>query len=176
MTDSVRPDSFLFGGVDMLAAYGLRVISYDVLFPERRVMKQVVPGRSGAYDFGAGKFDERKLRLACDSMRGLSRHELREAAYLLTQKRRIVLWDEPDKYYIGRVYNDAELKYIGLVGHEFNLNFVCEPFAYGAQYDGPLIERVNYAGSAETPTLLTITNTGPAPITGLTIRIRTRRS
>jgi predicted phage tail component-like protein len=172
---AVQPDSFTFGGVDMLSAYGVRVLAYDALFPARRARKQVIPTRDGAYDFGAGKFDERRVKLECASVRRLTRQELREAAFLLTQRKPLTLWDEPEKHYIGRVQDQTELKYIGRVGHEFTLTFICEPFAYGAQYDGPLPERIAYVGTATTPTLLTLTNTGATPITGLTIRIRSRR-
>lgn len=171
---TVQPDSFLFAGVDMLDTYGIRCISHDPLFPKLRSRLLSIPGRDGTYDFGAQNHDDRTIKLACDSMRGLTRQELREVAALLTQKGRLVLWDEPDKYYIGRIYREEQLKYIGMAGHEFTLTFTCEPFAYGKTVSGPLERQIEYTGTAATPTRVQITNTGTTIISGLRMRIRER--
>lgn len=172
---AVQPDSFVFRGVDMLATYGVRCISSDPLLPELRPRKIEVPGRDGAYDYGAAHYVERIITLHCDSMRSLRREELREVALLLTAKGPLVLWDEPDKYYIGRIYRQTELRYIGMVGHEFDLTFVCDPFAYGKTVNGPLETRIQYAGTARTPTRIQITNTGNTTITSIKMRVRERR-
>lgn len=176
---AVRPDSFEFSGIDMLTTYGIRCISSDVLQPKPRVRKVSVPGRDGTHDFGARNYDERQLRLSCDSMAALTRHQIRELSYLLARKGRIVLWDEPDKYYLGRLYDDAQLKYIGLIGHEFTLTFTCDPFAYGATVDRAMPEKFvgvdQYQGTASTSTRIALTNTGTAVIQGLHIVVREER-
>lgn len=170
----VQPDSFAFAGVDMLAQYGIRCVSHDPLLPKLRERTIALPGHDGAHDFGARRYDTRTIKLDCDSMRSLSREELREVAYLLTRKGRLVLWDEPDKYYVGQIYKETQLKYLGIAGHEFPLTFSCEPFAYGKVVSDTMPVQFAYAGTAETPTRIQITNTGTQPIIGLTIRIRER--
>ena len=163
------PDSFMFRSVDMLSTYGIRAIPEDTLQPALRPRKQVVPLRDGAYDFGAEFYDERIVRFRCDSRINLTRQQIRELTRLLSQKGRIDIWNEDDKYYMGRLYEAAPLNYVGSIGHEFTLAFACDPFAYGGQYSGPIVNPIEYNG---TPTLLTITNTGAVPIHNLTIRIR----
>jgi len=173
---TVRDDSFNFAGVDMLAEYGIRVLSHDLLKPPLRPRKVIIQSRDGAYDFGAMHYDERRLRIRCEALdRHLARAEIRELALLLDQKGRIFLWDEPDKYYIGRVYDAPDLTYIGMAGHRFTLNFLCDPFAYGNTYDGQLPDRIEYPGTARTPTRLSLTNVGSDVIHGLQVRIRERR-
>ncbi len=159
----------------MLDKYGIRCVSHDPLIPKLRPRTVLVPGRDGQYDFGAERYDERVLRLYCDSIRGLSRQALREAAAALTKKGRLVLWDEPDKHYIGRVYNQTELRYLGMAGHEFTLTFLCDPFAYGETVSGPMPEIFDYRGSAVTPVRLQIINRGETAIQGLRIRIREKK-
>lgn len=171
--DIVQPDSFAFGGVDMLKAYGVRCVSHDVLLPRLRPRKVTVPGRDGEYDFGAKRYEERRIRLTCDSMRALSRGALRELAELLSQKGRLVLWDEPNRYYVGRLYDEAQLQYIGMAGHAFDLTFACEPFAYGLDVDTAIGAQVSYRGTAESPGRLVLTNTGSTAVSNIRIRIRT---
>lgn len=168
---AVQPDSFTFAGVDMLEVYGIRLIAYDVIQPKLRPRKKTIPGRSGAYDFGARWYDERTLRLVCDSMRGLSRQDMRELSALLSRKGNIILWDEPDKYYVGRLYNPEQLKNIAQGMYEFTLNFICDPFAYGRRVVGPLPEPIEYAGTAPTPTYIQVINTGTTAIRGVTMTI-----
>lgn len=171
----VQPDSFTFAGVDMLGQYGIRAVSTDVLLPRLRPRLLTIPGRDGSYDFGAGRYEDRTIQIDCDSRRALTRHELRELALLLSQKARLVLWDEPDKAYLARLYDDTPLRYIGRVGHEFTLVFQCAPFALGtAQTRAPAQGRLTYEGTAQTPTRLTITNQSPTTIHGLRLLI-TRR-
>ncbi len=172
-------DSFSFGGVNMLERFGVRVLYYDLLTPPLRARKLVVPGRSGAYDFGAKYYDERLLRLECDSRNGLLRADLRELAYLLSKKQRIVLWDDPARYYIGRMYDPAELGWTGSVVCEFTLSFLCDPFAYGVTrtqngVTGAAI-KPEYAGTAPAPVRIQITNNTAAPVSGVHLLVRERR-
>lgn len=169
----VRKDSFQFGGVDMLAVYGVRAVAHDVLVPRMRPRLLSIPGRDGSYDFGTGAYEDRLVRIACDSRKALSRQTLRELALLLSRKGRLVLWDEPEKYYVGRLYDDTALRYIGRIGHEFDLTFVCEPFAYGPGVEKAAPGAVGYEGTARTPGVLTLTNTGTTTIS--TVRIVIRR-
>lgn len=176
----MQMDSFEFGRIDMLTDYGIRVLSHDPLFPELRERKVVVPGRDGAYDFKAEYYDERKVTLNCDTTIGLTRAQVRELAYILSKKNVLRIWDDPDRYYIGRIYDDTEVIPIGSIGQEFELVFICDPFAYGVvntvEVTGEEIKRINYAGTARTPTRIAITNNGVADAVNIQIRIREKRS
>lgn len=161
----------------MLTAYGIRVRSVsDGLQPALRERKIIIPRRDGAYDYGAQWYDERELRLTCEIVQKVPRADFRELSLTLSRKGRITLWQEPDKYYVGRLYDTSNLELIGRIGHRFELPFVCEPFAYGAQQvltiDGAT--KPAYAGTARTPMRIVIRNTGSTPITGIQIRTRER--
>lgn len=82
--------SFEFDGTDMFAAYGFRIRKkHAVLKPSLRERKVVIPGRSGAYDFGANTYDELTLLVECDSIRQLSKSDLRELSLLMSRKGKI---------------------------------------------------------------------------------------
>lgn len=168
----VQQDSFSFDGVDMLEAYGIRMIAHDVLQPRLRPRLLTIPGRDGSYDFGANRYDDRLIRLDCDSRRGLTRDALRSLSGLLSRKGRIVLYDEPEKFYTGRLYDDAALAHIGRIGHAFELAFICEPFAQGETVRQALGGRVQYGGTAETPAIITLRNTGAGEIARVRMIIR----
>lgn len=169
---TVSKDSFRFGGVDMLERFGIRAVSYDVLAPRLRPRRLVVPGRDGSYDFGARRYEDRLVRIECDSRAALSRQALRELAHLLSKKGQLILWDEPDKHYAGRLYDEAALRYIGRIGHEFTLTFVCEPFAVGQTVAEAVGGRAAYGGTATTPVRLTLTNNGTTAVTGIRMLVR----
>lgn len=172
--------SFAFGPVDMYSAFGLRIRKkHMVLKPALRPRKIIIPQRSGAYDFGAKYYDELSLLVECDTLKALTAADRRELAYLLSVKGNISFWDEPDKYYRGQIYDPAEIEKVGGIGTYFPLTFVCEPFAYGetinVAFPPSKSLAPNYAGTAETPTRLEITNGGAAAVTGIQITIRKRR-
>ena len=174
-----RRGTLIFNGVDLYETYGILVERVeDDLLPALRERKVVVPGRSGAYDFGAKFYDERLLTLPSGSTRQLTRGEVREVAYALSKKGRISLWDEPDKYYIGRIYDATDLERVLRTMRKYTLHFLCEPFAYGAtvqvDFPGP-VWSASYAGTQETPTRLQITNTGATTATGIQITITEKR-
>ena len=170
--------SFTFGGVDMREKYGVWCTAYDTFFPPLRSHKITVPGRSGAYDYGSDDYDERVLRLECDTRTGKTRSEMREIAYALSRKHEIRIWQEPDKYYIGRLYDPSELEDIYQVIYKFTLTFVCDPFAYGATKDilpASSLWEAAYAGTARTPTRIQITNTGTTDAVGIKLTLAERR-
>lgn len=165
----------------MYAEYGIKVIAYDVLSPPLRPRKVVVPSRDGAYDFKAKYYDERVLQMDCDTVRGLTRAQVRELSYVLSKKNVIRMWDEPDMYYLGRVYDAASIIPIGAIGHEFTLNFVCDPFAYSnaasvLTISGGNPTKLSYAGTAQTPARITIVNAGGENAVGIVVKIREKRS
>lgn len=168
----VQRDSFSFCGVDMLGAYGIRAVTYDVLLPRLRPRLLTVPGRDGSIDFGAERYEDRVVRLECDTRRRLGRDALRELAALLARKGPLELWDDPGRHYVGRLYDDVALEYLGCVGHAFELSFLCEPFAYGRRVDGPLAGPIGYRGTAAAPARIAVTNGGGTSVVGLRMLVR----
>lgn len=159
--------SFIFGNTDMFQRFGIQItddgMPNDVLKPQLRERKVTVPLRNGAYDYGAHYYDERPLTINCVTVRAGTRDDAREMAYLLSKKSQIRLWNEPDKYYIGRVYQTPDLECLRIKGNRFTLNFVLEPFAYGQTYTESFVNLKfvpDYKGTADTPTYIVIRNTG----------------
>ena len=159
---SLPYDSFSFGTYNSLADWGIRVVKYDTLTPPKRSRKTQIPERSGMYDFGAQCWDERTVRIDCVLERKISRAQLREIAGTLSRKGRLWLWDEPDKYYIGELYDPAEIMdYCDESMREFTLSFICEPFAFGRTVTQPIASgenRVDYRGTAQTPCVIVLKN------------------
>lgn len=155
-------DSFSFGAYNSLADWGIRAVKYDVLTPAKRPRKVQIPMRSGMYDFGALCWEERTVRIECTLERKISRGELREIAGALSRKSQLRLWDEPDKYYLGELYDPAEiLDYYDEAMRDFTLSFVCEPFAFGPVTTVPLTMGANpvaYRGTAPAPCLIVLRN------------------
>lgn len=144
----------------------------DVLLPALRPRKVTIPERHGAYDFGAKFYDERGLTLRCVTIRTLDRAAVREISLMLSQKSEIRIWNEPEKYYIGRIYDQTSLDQLRRTANKFTLTFICEPFAYGQTVTDPfegLIYRSSYPGTAPTPTYIQIVNNGETAATNIRI-------
>ena len=169
----LNKSSFLFNGTDMYRRFGIQLTDdpEDVVQPGLRTRKTVIPNRSGAYDFGARYYDERVLTLSCVTTRVVERADMREISYLLSKKGTIRIWNEPDKYYVGRIYDAIELEQLRRIGNRFRLKFVCEPFAYGEtiRRDFQRIYAPKYTGTAPTPTRIEIMNTGTRDAVGIRI-------
>ena len=166
-------DSFSFGGYNSLTDWGMRVVKYDTLTPPKRPRKVQIPMRSGMYDFGAKCWDERTVRIDCTLERQVSRSQLREIAGVLSRKGRLTLWDGPDKYYIGELYDPADITdYYNEAMRDFALSFVCEPFAFGRTVTIPVRSgenRVEYQGTADTPCVIVLRNLSDANVQNITI-------
>lgn len=163
----IDKSSFLFGTTDMYQTFGIQItddgMPNDVLKPQLRERKVTIPLRNGAYDYGAHYYDERTVSINCVTVKAGTRDDAREMAYILSKKSQIRFWNEPDKYYVGRVYTAPDLDVLRKVGNRFTLNFVLEPFAYRYTLTENFVNRrftPSYAGTAVTPTYIVITNTG----------------
>ena len=172
----ITKSSFLFGGVDMYQKFGLQItddgLPNDVLMPYLRARKRTIPQRHGAYDYGAEYYNERTIPWQLVTTRVISRENSREIAYILSKKAEIRFWNEPDKYYIGRIYEAPNLEQIRRVGNRFPVVFVCEPFAYRSTITEQFIDRryaPNYQGTAPTPTYIVIENVGEQNIINIQI-------
>lgn len=169
MTD----DSFSFGTYNSVDDWGIMMIAYDTFLPPKRERKLSIPGRSGSYDYGAKNWEERTLRIECMLIRNITKAEFREIIYALSKKGRLRLFNEPDKYYMAELYDAPEVQdYYMEEMRSFELSFTCEPFAYGAVITEPLADGRNiieYEGTAETPTVIVLKNTGDEDLTNVTI-------
>lgn len=168
-------NSFIFDGVDARAEYG--IIVEDIvrpLFAKLRERKVTAPFVSGSIDFGAKYRDDMLLKIVCGSTRIVTQAQAREVAYWLSSKSHIYLWDEPDKYYIGRIYDAGEIERMVGTMKKFTLSFVCDPCVYGQQKTEQFNKSANlqYAGTEETPTIITITNNNAYALNGLTITMK----
>lgn len=168
--------SFLFGMTDMFQTFGISIsddgMPDDVLKPQLRERKVVIPLRNGAYDYGARYYDERPYGITCVTVRAGTRDDAREMAYILSKKSTLRLWNEPDKYYVGRIYQAPSLECLRKVGNKFTLNFMLEPFAYGETLTESFVDRKfipNYKGTADTPTYIVIRNTGSGNVVNIQI-------
>lgn len=166
-------DSFSFGTYNSVDDWGIMVIGHDTFLPPKRSRKINIPGRSGAYDYGAKHWDERTVRLECVLMRQMKKEEFREIVYLLSKKGRLRLWNEPEKYYMAELYDSPNVDDFYLEEmREFELAFVCEPFAYGENVTTALADgrnRIAYKGTAETPAVIVLRNASDDEIANVTI-------
>ncbi len=155
----------------MRQTFGIAVAKvHDVLLPALRARKVGIPHTDGRYDYGAKNWEERPLILECNIARKPTRAEMRELAYTLSQKGEIILWNEQAKRYVGRLYDPQVLTKIGRGQQEFTLEFVCDPFAYGNTKTYLLTNgnnSIEYKGTAETPCLIVLKNTGTEIITNI---------
>lgn len=185
--------SFDFGTKNSREDFGLIATSLDILMPEKRGRFQEIPYSHGAYDYGAKWYNMREVRVTCKWIASEtlpnSRHDIREVAYWLSQKKKLVFDIEPDKYYIGQLlspndlimrYNRSKSDVFGssrTTDGEFELSFICEPFAYRDIEDYPIKNGVNfipYEGTIEAPCLIVLKNTSPVTISSVKL-IATRR-
>lgn len=175
----MTPDSFNFGKYNSLDDWGVRVITYDVLLPPKRERKVQIPRRSGRYNYGENVWDERTIRITCTLERKISRAQVREIAYALSQESNLVLWEEPDKYYIGEIYDSAEiLDYFDECMRDFELTFICRPFAYSAAKTVPIASgnaKPEYQGTADAPCTIILRNNTGSTIVNPTIKFTYRR-
>lgn len=174
--------SFKFGNTDMYDTFGIMLLDSgmpgDLFIPSIRERKVTIPARHGEYDFGAKYYNERRLELDCITANPVDKSQLRsyirEVTYVLSKKSEIRLWNEPDKYYVGRLYDEVSLTQLRDTANTFTLVFTCEPFAYGRTYterfDNNLQYIPDYHGTFTTPTYIVITNTGTRNVSKIQIK------
>lgn len=164
--------------------FGIIMKSRDrALLPALRKRETEIPGRHGTYDFEGNTYENKTVSIDCTTHRN-SIPNLRQASRLiagwLKNKGKLRFDDEPDKYYIGRVYSSVSFETLLALG-KFTLSFECEPFAYSEvnslettiTTQDPVFIFNN--GTIETPEEITITNLGPNTIQGFKIKfIKTR--
>lgn len=172
-------DSFTFIDKNSLKDFGIKVVASDSFLPQKRERKINIPGISGMYDYGAKCYEEREITITCVLTKKLTRAETREIAYWLSRKGKLILWDEPDKYYIAEIYDSVDIDTMPKeVMREFELHFKSESFAYkDVNYTSinEIVTKVSYQGTAETPCLLVLKNPTNQPIKIITITATRKR-
>jgi predicted phage tail component-like protein len=126
--------SFSFNGVES-STFGLVCKSVKrPLLPAAKVNRIEIPGASGAHDFEDDSYELRSVTMQIAYI-GTSYEELRArarqiAAWLANNTwSRLIINDEPDKYYLAKVTSEIDLQSLWESGSA-DITFDCQPFAY----------------------------------------------
>ncbi len=171
--------------------FGIIVKSHRALLPDRREELEDIPGTPGQYDYAGTEPEDRAVAY---TMRVLQvdcivraedlpqlRTRAREIAAWLAKTGQLVFSDEPDKYYVGKIYSAIMFEQM-LTHGQWTIEFKVRPFAYGKAVSVPTIGRapltipVLYGGTAPAPARIILRNIGDTPIRGpirLTHYVRT---
>lgn len=121
-----------FKGLHCYDDFGLYMRSEDrALLPALRKKEIIIPGRHGVYDFDDNTYDKRIISVKFMHVeQGLTalRLKARKIAAWLSGKGLLIFDDEPDKYYIAKVYSNVSITDIA-TSAEFTIQFECQPFA-----------------------------------------------
>lgn len=177
----IQYGSFKFGTTDMYDTFGLRITDcdYDYLSPSPRERKMEIPLRSGAYRFDEKYHEERQIKLSVRSEVAQGRDFWREVSFVLDKTANLYIFEEPDKYYFGRIYDPSALKHVRNVAMDFDLVFTCKPYAFGRGVTQDFTNGIyypDYNGTASAPTVITIRNTGRTAVSGIRIILQNKRS
>ena len=126
--------SFEFKGIE---SKSLGLICQSVsrpILPAMRPQLVEIYGKSGVYDFHNNDYGTRQITMHIAYM-GESYQDLRSRAreiaeWLNTRQwSKLIINDEPDKYYLARVYGPVNLETLYRSG-QADIAFECQPFAY----------------------------------------------
>ena len=104
------------------------------LLPAVKIKRVELPGSSGAYDFPDHEYETRLVTMKIQYI-GTSYEELRTrarsiAAWLSTNIwAKLIINDEPDKYYLAKVTDEIDLDSLWESGSA-EITFDCQPYAY----------------------------------------------
>lgn len=103
-----------------------------IFLPALNVEYEQVPGRNGSIEFNDNTRQDIVIEVDI-AILGDSKQEVmanaRAIEYWLSQKGQLSFWDEPQRFYIGRIVNQIPLERQVAWG-DVTLLFRCEPFAY----------------------------------------------
>lgn len=127
--------TFTYNGINSRA---FNIIAKSVnrpILPDLRIRELVIPGKHGVYDFGINRFDKRMIQVDFQYI-GTSFNELRTRARNISSWlnaydgfKNLVFSDEPDKYYVAKIYSSIGLANLFKIG-QATIQFECQPFAY----------------------------------------------
>ena len=123
-----------FNALDSYANFKIIAKSVDrPILPSMRKREMVIPGKQGVYDFGLNTYDNRIISVAIQYV-GTSFNDLRLrargiAAWLSqTSYKELIFSDEPDKYYLAKIYDPVGLENFFRLG-KATIHFECQPHA-----------------------------------------------
>jgi len=124
-------------GFDALDSYAdFQIIAKSVdrpILPALRKREMAIPGKHGVYDFGLNTFDSRIISVLIQYI-GATFNDLRLqardiAAWLSqTSYKELIFSDEPDKYYLAKIYDPVGLENFFRLG-KATIQFECQPHA-----------------------------------------------
>ena len=124
-------------GYDALDSYAdFQVIAKSVdrpILPSMRKREMAIPGKHGTYSFDGNTYDSRIISILIQYI-GATFNDLRLrardiAAWLSqTSYKELIFSDEPDKYYLAKIYDPASLENFFRLGKS-EIHFDCQPFA-----------------------------------------------
>ncbi len=169
-----------FAGRDT-GEFGIKIKTLRRLLPERREELEDIPGTPGQYDYSGSEPEDQAVAYQMGIIQVDCMVEAADLPQLRTRAREIAAWlsrtgrlyfsDEPDKYYIGRIYSPIVFEQLFKYG-QWTVEFKVKPFAFGKAVNVPAIGKapltisVIYGGTAPTPARLVLRNIGNAPIRG----------
>ena len=125
---------FEFDGLNSYVEFQLIFKSIDrPILPTMRKREMVIPGKNGVYDFGDNTYDSRIISVLIQYI-GASFNDLRlrarDIASWLSKNsyRELIFDDEPDKYYLAKIYGQVSLENLLALG-KATIQFECQPFA-----------------------------------------------
>jgi predicted phage tail component-like protein len=133
---------FIYNGVKS-STYNIVAKSLNrPILPTLRSRELAIPGKHGTYDFGDNTYENRiievELRYIGTSFEELRTRTRQIASWLngFSGKKNLVFDDEPDKWYVSKIYSAVGLTNLFKIG-ETTVQFECEPFAYALleEYD-----------------------------------------
>ena len=125
-------DFFIFNGVKSTDK-NIVLVDYERIFlPERNIEHEFIPGRHGAVEFDDRTYQdivfEAELAIMGESEQDVIVNA-RAAEHWLSQKGQLTFWDEPQRFYMGRIVNQVPMTQQVKWG-DIRALFRCEPFAY----------------------------------------------
>jgi predicted phage tail component-like protein len=156
-------DNTMIGGFEFntIESASFKLVCKSVkrrLLPALKVKRIDLPGTSGVYDFDDNEYSLSVLTMKIQYI-GTDYMELRTrarsiAAWLSTSTwAKLILNDEPDKYYLAKVTGEIDLQTLWESGTA-DITFDCQPFAYS------LIEQILVVPLALVPTIYEFVNPG----------------
>ena len=103
------------------------------MLPAMRKREMAIPGKHGIYDFGLNTYDKRIIPVLIQYV-GATFNDLRLrardiAAWLSqTSYKELIFSDEPDKYYLAKIYDPVGLETFFRLG-KATIQFECQPHA-----------------------------------------------
>lgn len=185
----MREDNFLFNGRHCLRDFGClykEQTSGHIVLPKATYSEYTIAGVSGTVDMGLPplyapmEYKGALYPLTPMHSRTERQHLARQiTAWLSCGRQRLIFDYEPDKYYLADVRREVSLGYDKWLDGGLPLTMTLQPFAYNLSEDSvtrtmddtPATLRLSPATGLPAPVSVTVTNTGTAPLQGVTVTL-----